>query len=534
MALLGKNLLASGLLLAAAVSAGAQQPAPATACDVGSAAKGSLALASLNVERARQAGTGAAAESNLKSTVKALESANEDPVTRSYLLGETLSLWMNQPNIGTVTKRGTVGFTTNPDASIDLIGTVDSLFSIVEKAKPNCQDFTAYYRGGQKFYLDLANGAINALNAGKLDSAEYLATQANRIYPRSPYGVMVLGNVYSKRGNDAKAVAYWRAASEAAANDSAYRDVRRQMLSNMGTVYLNRAQAASGAARLADADSAAAAFAQLIEIPGTEGPYLYGSRQNYQTALLMRGDTAKFVSSYQPLLQNPSAYVYQDLLNSAVNAARAEKAADAARLFEATLSQNPYNRDALFNLGVTYLTLEQNDKVSPVTARLVAVDPGNPENYNLAARAYLALAKAAQAKKNTTLAAAYNDSTLTWYSRGNKLPAEVIFSEFTPSEKDLTISGTVTDRRDKIDAGSSSAGASAAKGKTTAKPATKSTSPSLAPKAVTLNFEAIDKSGAVLGTQSVTTEPLTPGKSANFHVTIPAANAIAYRYTIAP
>src|SRR6478672_13108563 len=257
MALLGKNLLASGLLLVAAVSAGAQQPAPATTCDVGSAAKGSLALASLNVERARQAGTGAAAESNLKSTVKALESASEDPVTRSYLLGETLSLWMNQPNIGTVTKRGTVGFTTNPDASIDLIGTVDSLFSIVEKAKPNCQDFTAYYRGGQKFYLDLANGAINALNADKLDSAENLATQAHRIYPRSPSGVMVLGNVYSKRGDNAKAVAYWRAAAEAAAGDSAYRDVRRQMLSNMGTVYLNRAQAGSGAARLADADSAA-------------------------------------------------------------------------------------------------------------------------------------------------------------------------------------------------------------------------------------------------------------------------------------
>lgn len=531
MALLGRNVVASGLLLVAAASAGAQQPA--AQCDVGSAAKGGLALASLNVERARQAGTGAAAESNLKSTVKALESANDDPVTRAYLLGEALSLWMNQPNIGTVTKRGTVGFTTNPEGSIDLIGTVDSLFTIVEKAKPNCSDFTAYYRGGQKFYLDLANGAINALNAGKLDSAEYLATQANRIYPRSPYGEMVRGNVYSKRGDNAKAVAYWRAAALAAANDSAYRDVRRQMLSNMGTVYLNRAQAGSGAARLADADSAAAAFAQLIDIPGTEGAYLYGSRQNYQTALLMKGDTAKFVTSYQPLLQNPSAYAYQDLLNSAVNAARAEKAADAAKLFEATLVQNPYNRDALFNLGVTYLTLEQNDKVSPVVARLVAVDPGNPEDYNLAARAYLALAKAAQARKNTTQAAAYNDSTLTWYTRGNKLPVEVTFSEFTPSEKDLTIAGTVTDRRDKIDAASATATAPVAKGKTS-KAAAKPSSASLSPKSVTLNFEAVDKSGAVLGTQSVTTDALTPGKSASFRVIVPASKAIAYRYTIAP
>ena len=529
MAVFGKNLLASGLLFLAATAAGAQQPA-APACDVGTAVKGNLARASLTVDLARQAGTGPAAESNLKNTVKVLESSqNEDPVARSYLLGEALSLWLNQPTTGLTPKRGAVGFSTNPEGSIDLVGTVDSLFNIVEKAKPNCADFTAYYRGGQKFYLDIANAAINALNADKLDSAEFYATQAHRIYPASPYGVMVLGNIYSKRGDNAKALAYWRSAAEAAAKDTSYRDVRRQMLSNMGTVYLNRANAASGAARVADADSAATAYAELLEVPGTQGPYLYGTRQTYQTALLLAGDTAKFVASYQPLIQNPSAYVYQDLLNSAVNAARAEKANDAAKLFAATLEQNPWNRDALFNLAVTYLTLEQNDKVSPIVTRLVAVDPGNPENYNLAARAYLSMGKAAQAKKNTAVAAAYNDSTLTWYSRGNKLPVEVTFSEFTPSEKDLVIAGTVTDRRDKIDAGST---APAAKGKTAkgAKPA----APAIAPKPVTLNFEAIDKAGAVLGTGSVTTEALTPGKTATFKVTVPAANAIAYRYTVAP
>lgn len=529
MAVFGKHFLASGLLLLAATAAGAQQAA-APACDVGSAAKGNLAKASLTVDLARSAATGPTAESNLRNTVKLVESSqNEDPVTRSYVLGEALSLWLNQPNTGLNPKRGALGFTNNPEGSIDIIGTIDSLFTIVEKAKPNCADFTAYYRGGQKFYLDLANGAINALNANQLDSAEFFASQAHRIYPSSPYGVMVLGNVYSKRGDNAKAVAYWRAAAEAAAKDTSYRDVRRQMLSNVGTVYLNRAQSATGAARVADADSAAAAYAALLEIPGTEGPYLFGTRQTYQTALLMAGDTAKFVASYQPLIQNPSAYVYQDLLNSAVNAARAEKADDAAKLFAATLEQNPWNRDALFNLSVTYLTLEQNDKVSPIVARLIAVDPGNPENYNLAARAYLAMGKAAQAKKNTTVAAAYNDSTLTWYSRGNKLPVEVTLSEFTPTDKELTMVGTVLDRRDKVDPAN---GGSAAKGKTTK--GAKAAAPTFPPKAVTLNFEAIDKAGTVLGTQSITTEALTPGKSASFRVVVPAANAIAYRYTIAP
>lgn len=530
MAVFGKKLFASSMLLVATSALGAQAPAKPS-CDIGEAAKGNLARASLSFNVAQQAATGPSAESNLKSTVKLLESPSqgEDATTRAFILGEALSLWMNQPNVGLTPKRGAVGFTTNPDATIDLIGAVDSLFTIVEAAKPNCHEFTAYYRGGQKFYLDLANSAINSLNADKLDSAEFFATQAHRVFPTSPYGVMVLGNVASKRGDNTKAVQYWRLAADAAAKDTSYRDVHRQMLSSIGAVYLTRANTATGADRLAAARSAAEAFGQLIEVPGTKDSYLYGGRQNYQTALLLSGDTAKFVTTYQPLLQNPSAYVYQDLLNSAVNAARAEKAADAAKLFEATLEQNAYNRDALFNLAVTDLTLEHYDKVGPIVARLVAVDPGNPENYNLAARAYLSLGKAAQARKNTAVAAAYNDSTLTWYTRGNKLPVDVTFSEVTPSEKNLVISGTVVDRRDKIDPANS--GAAPVRGK--AAKGAKAVPATLPSRAVTLNFEALDKSGAVLGTQSVTTEALTPGKSGKFTVTIPATNAFAYRYTIA-
>lgn len=527
MVVFGKSSCAAGMLLAAARVLGAQAPAK-PACDIGDVAKGNIARASVSFDLARQAGTGPAVESNLKNAVKLSESAGQgdDPVARAYVLGEALSLWLNQPNVGMTPKRGTVGFTTNPDATIDLVGTVDSLFRVVETAKPNCADYTAYYRGGQKFYLDLANGAINSLNAEKLDSAEFYATQANRLYPGSPYGMMVLGSVASKRGNNAKAVEYWRTAAEIAAKDTSYRDVRRQMLSNIGSVHLAAANTASGAEKTSAARRAAEAYGQLVEVPATRGPYLYGGRQSYQTALLLAGDTAGFVASYQPLIANPSAYEYQDLLNSAVNAARAGKPADAAKLFEGTLAQNPYNRDALFNLAVTYLTLEQNNKVAPIVTRLLAVDPGNPENYNLGARAYLAQAKAAQAAKRTPVAAAYNDSTLTWYNKGNRLPVEVTFTEFSPTEKQLVIGGVVLDRRDKIEPQTAAA---PARGKATPKPSAK-TFPA---KAVTLNFEALDKSGTVIGSKSVTTEALTPGKSATFTITLDAPNAIAYRYTIA-
>lgn len=529
MAVFGKAISAAALLVASTSVLGAQ--APASKCDVTDALKGNAARASLGVNLAREAGATPLATTNLKNAVKLLESPEkgEDPVGRAYTLGTALSLTMNQPNIGFTPKRGAVGFVNNADATIDLPATMDSLFKVVETAKPGCAELTSYWRGGQKFYLDAVNGAINALNTDKLDSAEFYATKANQLYPSSPYGTMVLGSVASKRNNTAKAIEYWKLSAEEAGKDTSYRDVRRQMLNNIGSAYLTAANAASGAEKAAAARNAAETYAQLVAVPGTKGAYLNIGRQSLQSAYLLAGDTAAFVKSLEPLMTDPASYEPQDLLNSAVNAARAGKANEAAKLFEGTLVQNPNSRDALFNLAVTYLTLEQNDKVGSIVNRLVAVDPGNPENYNLAARAYLSLAKTAEKAKKTAAAAAYNDTTVIWYNKGNKLPVEVTFTEFSPTEKAVTIGGAVLDRRDKADAADAAAPAPKAKGKAAAKPAAK-TYPA---KPVTLKFEALDKSGAVIGSESVSTDALTPGKSGNFSVTINAPNAVAYRYTIA-
>ena len=527
MALLGSCFRAVGALVVTASALAAQAPATPPKCDIGDVMKGNTARATLNFGVAQQ-GTGTpVAATKLKEVVKLVEvpdKPTDEPVARAYVMGEALSLWLNQPGVPATAKRGDLGFTIDPQGTIDIVSAIDSVFRIVETAKPNCADNTAFYRGGHKYYLDVANGAINALNADKLDSAEYYATQANRLYPGSPYGLMVLGSVAAKRKDNAKALEYWTKAADVAGRDTSYGDVRRQMLANAGSTYLNEAQTASGAQRTAAARKAADLYAQLIVVPATRGSYLYGGRQNYQTALLLAGDTAAFVKSYEGLIANPSAYEYQDLLNSAVNAARSSRNADAVKLFEGTLALNPFSRDALFNLAVTYRALEQNDKVSPIVTRLIAVDPGNPENYNLAASGYLALAKQAQTAKKTAIAAAYNDSTLTWYNRGSRLPIEVTFTEFSPSENQVVVGGTILDRRDKVDA--EAAATRPAKGKAAAKPAAKP------PKAVTLRFEALDKSGTPIGSQTITTEPLSPGKSANFSAKIAAPNAVAYRYTI--
>lgn len=543
MAVLVRILPAAALLVATASVVDAQatpaQPAQAQPVCEATQISASGVKANFSLQQAlkdQQAKNAANATKNLQATVKALEAPSKgDELGRAYMLGSALALWLNQPGVGYTPKRSALGFTTNPEATIDLPATIDSVFKIVEASKPGCSYYTAYWRGGQQAYLDMVNNAIAALNADKLDSAQFYASMANRLYSESPYGAMVLGNIANKRNNNDEAIKQWQIAAKAAAGDTVYRDVQRQVLGNIASVYMAtaREEKTAAPARAEAAKKAAEVYNELLAVPGTTGAAAAGARQNLQQALLLTGDTTAVTKSYSEMLANPSAFSTQDLLTSAVAAVRANKNADAAKLFDAVLVANPYSRDALFNLAVTHLNLGANDKVPPLVTRLVAVDPGNPENYLLAARAYVDIAKT----RKGAAVQAVNDTTVSWFNRGQKLPVEVTFSEFSPSEKQVDVAGHVLDRRDKAaDAergGTTSSTSRAAAARAAAAKKTAASASSFAPKAVTLKFEALDKAGAVLGTQSVTTEALQPGKSAAFKVTIPAANAIAFRYTIA-
>src|SRR5258705_4457363 len=246
MAVFVRILPAAALVMATAASLGAQQPAAAApACDATQPTNAAALKASLTLQQALKAPKTdpATAAKNLTATVKALDTGDKgaDAAT-AYTLGGALALWMNQPGIGLTPKRSALGFTSNPEATIDLPSSIDSLFRIVEAKQPGCAYYTAFWRGGQQAYLDLVNGAINALNADKLDSAQFLATQANKLYSASPYGTMVLGNIASKKNNDDEAVKYWQEAAAAAASDTSYRDVERQVLGNIANVYLAQAR----------------------------------------------------------------------------------------------------------------------------------------------------------------------------------------------------------------------------------------------------------------------------------------------------
>ena len=107
MALFGRFLPAAGGLFVAGILGA--QAAPKTTCDA-SVSKGALAKASFGIEQARAAQGTPAAATVLSGVVKQLEAAKgEDATVQALYLGQTLALWLSQPNEPLMARRGTLG-----------------------------------------------------------------------------------------------------------------------------------------------------------------------------------------------------------------------------------------------------------------------------------------------------------------------------------------------------------------------------------------------------------------------------------------
>lgn len=513
-------LLPALLTAALAAQAGAQQQAQ---CSVNEGSPSQVAKAYLAVTSAQnlqQTQKTAEAAKQLTAAVKGLTDQPDkisNVAGRNLVLGKALALWLNQ-EVGLTPTRGTVGFTASPETPIDLIAAVDSLFGLVEKAEPACATQTAAFRG-TKAWINLVNASINHLNADRADSAAFYAKRSMQLYTGSPYGHMVLGNLAQKSNAD-EAIGHFRAAV-AASSDTIFNDTKRSVLQQMGNLAADVADSASAAAtKQKYAAVATEAFEQLIkEFP--ESQQGIQARSGLARVRLALGDTAGFKATYADQLANPSKYSYQDLLAPAVAAARAQQYADAAKLFDAVLSQNAYNRDALFNAALMHYSLNAYDKMLPYIGRLVQIDPSNGENWRMYAHAYNGLVKnlkpssvrqtgakgarpaAAPAVRSNPAVDAqvrqYNDSTVKYFEMAEKMPVRVEFTEWTNTAEKSTVAGTVHNK-------------------------------GTAAKAYTMTVEFLDKAGTVLDTQTVSVAEVAPNAKGRFSATTSKAGVVGFRY----
>jgi len=487
--------VAAFALGAVAAQVAAQDPAQiAATCDPTANTRGDIAKAQFSMTRAIAAVEKGNPTRDLQEVLRLVESGNDNPTARNYLRGEAYILWLMQPNMPAVVTRSALGLTTNPTATIDLYVAADSAFTMVEKASPECALVITQWRQ-QKPWLNALNGAINALNAGQLDSAETLAKRSLILDRSAPYAYSVLGSIAQNRKNWTAANDYWKQALAAAGTDTAYADVRTKTMYEIASSTSERADAATGAAKRAASREAIKPWQDYIAVANND-LLLADAIDNVSRMYMQAGDSASIPAIYASMLSNPAKYGELTLVHAGVVATRNGRHADAIKLFDAALAQNPQSRDAINNLAATYIQNNEFPKAFPLIDRLVVLDPSNPDNPLLYAFAYQGMYKGTKDKK---LQKIYTDSLVYFNSKSENATVKVGVNEFTRRPNETLLAGTV-ENRDKT------------------------------AKTYNLTVEFLDKSGNVIATETATVGPVAPKAKQTFRVRSAMGGAYGYRY----
>jgi tetratricopeptide (TPR) repeat protein len=466
----------------------------AQACDPTGTSRGDIAKAQFSMTRAIAASDKGNPTKDLQEVLRLVDNGTDNPAARNYLRGEAYVIYLMQPNTPAVVQRSTLGLTSNPTGTIDLFAAADSSFTVVEKALPECVPMIMQWRQ-QKPWLNTLNAAINALNANQLDSAEALAKRSLLLDRRAPYAYSVLGSVARNRKNWSAATDYWKQALTAAGTDTTYADVRIKTMYEIASAASDKAEAASGAAKKAAAREAIKPWQDYIAVANND-LLLADAIDNIGSMYVEAGDSTSVPAVYAPMIANPSKYGEISLVHAGVVATRNGHPADAAKLFNAALAQNPYSRDAMNNLAATYIQTNEFPKAFPLIDKLVAMDPSNPDNPLLYAFAYQGMYKGTKDKK---LQKIYTDSLVYWNNKSENAPVKLAVTEFTRRPTETTLGGTIENRG------------------TTAK-------------TFTVNIELLDKTGNVIDTQTATVGPVSPKSTKAFKVTSAKGGAYGYRY----
>jgi tetratricopeptide (TPR) repeat protein len=485
---------AVGAVAAAPLAAQSAVTQTAAQCDPTANTKGDIAKAQFSMTRAIAASEKGNPTRDLQEVLRLVGSGTDNPTARNYLRGEAYIIYLMQPNAPAVVPRGSVGLTTDPAGTIDLYAAADSAFTIVERAQPECAAVISQWRQ-QKPWLNALNGAIVALNAGKLDSAELLAKRSLILDRRAPYAYSVLGSIAQNRKDWAAANDYWKQTLAAAGTDTLYADVRSKTMYEIASAGSDRADAATGAAKRTAAREAIKPWQDYIAVANND-LLLADAIDNVSRMYTAAGDSVSLPNVYAPVLANPSKYGELSLIHAGVVATRSGHHADAIKLFDAALAQNPYSRDALNNLAATYIQNGEHTKAFPLINKLVVLDPSNPDNPLLYAFAYQGMYKGTKDKK---LQKIYTDSLVYFNNQSENATVKLGVNEFTRRPEETLLSGTV-ENRDKTS------------------------------KTYNVTFEFLDKNGNVVATETATVGPVAPKSSGAFKVRTTTGGVYGYRY----
>ena len=473
-------------------------------CEFDESKPRSLPIAGLSLSKAMMSKEPTERARNFKEVVRTLsdtKNGGENPDGRAWYMGQAVSSWMGDPGMPStyITTRGAIGLADNPDNKLDLVLFVDSLFSQIEKSQPGCVAQTAPFRA-QRPWFSLVQGASAQYTAGNYDSAATLASRSLTLNKASVYGPYFLGQVAVKKKDASTARTMLTEAVRVAGTDTTYTDIKRRSLLAIAQMTTETAEKLSGSEKEAAQKQAVTDLRSYLSEAGSDGEAV-PARELLAEMLVGLKDTLGVVGLYGDLLANPGKYGDYEKVRAGVTMTRLNKTAEATRLFELALEQNPNHRDALNNLAATYYGANKYKEMLPVAARLTTVDPNNSDNWLWYAYAYQGIGKVYTGKDaaSVKLRRAYTDSVVKYQTKGDMLVMKLTVNQFTRGVNETTLAGSV-ENRDK--------GA----------------------KTALVSVEFLDKDGNVMGSGEATLEGIAPKGSKDFKVVLPKGGVSAFRY----
>ncbi len=410
---------------------------------------------------------------------------------RQWMLLRAYAQWLQRENASYVMKRGDVGFTQNPAGSQNLLLALDSAATALESMMPQCKEKVRPYR--TQFFNEILNKSIAAMGAEQNDSAVYFANLALQVSVSDPNPWNVLSAVYQKQNKIDSAMTAMEKVIALSGSDTLYAKVKQQSRYNLAVIKLTRAESeAAGDAK----DSHIKSARGLLEAYLKDTPGDANAAQALGRAVRLSGDTAAVTAIFADMVNAPDKFSADQLFEAASNAAATGHDADASTLFENGLKKNPYHRVALLNYANVLFTLKDTDRMAPVVARLVDVDPNFDRGYRLMAGLWQLRARATSDAAKKKLA---NDSVLYFLDKQTKTNPRVDISLAQKTGTAYAIQGTVNNE-----------GSAAA--------------------SWTMKLELLDAGGAVVATKDVAIGPVDAGGNTTFSVKLDAPKAVAYRY----
>jgi tetratricopeptide (TPR) repeat protein len=364
----------------------------------------------------------------------------------------------------------------------DITG-ADTALAKAQKLAPQCaKDAQAYIQNGWAALMRAGNNFEEQKNP---DSALVMYREAAMLNPSQPLSQYYIAKVLNEQGQADSAAAHYSLAATAGANttDTSMVKVRNQSAFNAGAIYLNGKKY----------PEAISSFERYLQWVPNDAEAKRGLAGAYRGA----GQTDKAQTIEKELIASGAstggAAGTQDLMTAGVNLYNDKKYAEAAKAFEQVVAQQPYDRDALYNLANTYLAMKDGAKLLPTAQNLAAIEPLNETAVKLVGEGY---------KQNNKV-----DDAVKVAEKVLAMPVDVRVDDFSTTASGATLAATATGRDAQTAAG---------------KP--------IPPAAVNLTVEFIDTKGTVVATQDAAIPALQKGATHEIKVAGQGKGITAWRY----